>query len=85
MSKEDVKWLKWSNGKEYGEINCPMFGNEPVMTYWGGGPCYDSYTAPFVMDEEIYCYRYDHDMGGWHEDDLIFLGAYDGDETWAFG
>lgn len=26
------KWLKWENGKEWGEIQCPMLGDEYVMT-----------------------------------------------------
>jgi hypothetical protein len=81
----DLKYLKWSNGKEWGEINCPMFGNVPVMTYWKEGtPCYDTYTAPFVLDEEIYCYKFDQDEGMWHED-LHFLGEYENNESCRFG
>lgn len=31
-----VKELKWSNGKEWGEIFCPML-QRAVMTYWEEG------------------------------------------------
>jgi hypothetical protein len=79
-----MKRLAWSNGKEWGEIFCPMTG-QSEMTYWGGGPCYDTYTAPIVTeDNDIICYRYDHDLGGWHEDDTITLGEYEGEETCRF-
>lgn len=48
------KWLKWENGKEWGEIECPMLDGERVMTYYQEGvPCYYSYTAPFVSDGEV--------------------------------
>ena len=74
------KWLKWENGREWGEIQCPMLGNEYVMTYYPeDSPCYYSYTAPFVCDGDICCYRYDHDVGGWDEDLLVLL--YDGEYT----
>lgn len=71
------KWLKWENGKEWGEIQCPMLGDEWVMTYYPEGvPCYYTYTAPFVCDGEIFCYRFDHDTGCWDEDTLLGLGEY---------
>ncbi|MGG3012273.1 hypothetical protein ABEO98_22665 [Brevibacillus parabrevis] len=82
---EITKELRWSNGKTWGEIFCPMLGKS-VMTYWKEGtPCYDTYTAPLVTeDNEIICFRYDHDAGGWHEDDTIYLGEYEVDETCRF-
>jgi hypothetical protein len=80
---EEIKWLRWSNGKEWGEIHCPML-SKYVMTYWAGGPCYDTYTAPFVKNGEIYCYRYDQDEGGW-DGSLHYLGEYENDETCRFG
>lgn len=74
------KWLKWENGKEWGEIQCPMLGDEYVMTYYPeGSPCYYSYTAPFVVDGDICYYRYDHDEGCWDEDLNVLL--YDGEYT----
>ena len=78
--------LKWSNGKEWGEIYCPML-NKHVMTYWKEGtPCYDTYTNPFVNeDNEIYCFRFDQDEGYWVEDDVIWLGEYNGIDTCRFG
>ena len=70
------KWLKWEDGKEWGEIRCPMLGDEYVMTYYPEGvPCYYSYTAPFVNDGDVCYYRYDHDEGGW-EDTLFCMGGY---------
>jgi hypothetical protein len=80
-----MKELKWSNGQEWGEIFCPMTGKKE-MTYWKEGtPCYDTYTAPRVdKDNQIYCYRYDHDLGGWHEDDVYYLGEYEGEVTCCF-
>lgn len=50
MEKEKIKWLEWSgNVEEWGKIECPMLGNEWVMTYYPKGtPCYYSYTAPFI-------------------------------------
>ena len=68
------KWLKWENGKEWGTIYCPMIEQE-VMTYWPGGPAFDTYTAPFVYDGDICYYKYDHDYGGWDED-LLCMGEY---------
>ncbi|WP_167357219.1 hypothetical protein [Paenibacillus pectinilyticus] len=32
-------------------------------------------------DNDFFCYRYDHDVGGWHEDDTITLYEYEGKET----
>lgn len=84
-TESEIQWLKWSNGREWGEIECPMLGNEPVMTYWGGGPCYDTYTAPFVVDGGIYCYRFDQDEGGWVEDDMRFIGEYEDGVICNFG
>lgn len=72
-----MKWLKWENGTEWGEIFCPML-NEKVMTYYQKGrPAYDSYTAPFVdeEDETVWFYKYDHDEDCWHEE-MYFLGDY---------
>lgn len=80
----ELRWLKWSNGKEWGEIFCSMLGSIRVMTYWKEGtPCYDTYTAPFVLDGQIYCYRFDQDRGGW-DNSLIYLGEYENDETCRF-
>lgn len=74
---KNIKWLSWENGKEWGTIECPMLGGEPVMTYYPEGvPCYYSYTAPFVEDGEIYYYRFDHDTGCWDEDVQFGLGEY---------
>lgn len=71
------KWLKWENGKEWGEIQCPMLDGERVMTYYPEGvPCYYSYTAPFVCGGDVCYYRYDHDEGGWDEDTLFCMGEY---------
>lgn len=81
---DKIEWLKWSNGKEWGEISCPMLGGELVMTYWGGGPCYYTYTTPFVQDGEIYCYCFDHDVDGWCEDEQIYLGEYEDEVTCKF-
>lgn len=75
--KEDIKWLKWENGKEWGEIECPMLGGKSVMTYYPeGAPCYYSYTAPFVSDGDTCYYRYDHDEGCWDGDTLFCMGEY---------
>ena len=71
------KWLKWENGKEWGEIQCPMLDDEYVMTYYPEGvQCYYSYTAPFVHDGDVYYYRYDHDEGCWDTDTLFCMGEY---------
>lgn len=74
--EDDIRWLSWENGKEWGRIECPMLGGEAVMTYYPeGAPCYYSYTAPFVLDDEVCYYRYDHDEGRW-DDDLLCMGEY---------
>ena len=55
-----IEWLKWNDDvEEWGEIECPMLGNEMVMTYYPKGcPCYYSYTAPFVNEDgDIGYYR----------------------------
>lgn len=71
------KWLKWENGKEWGEIECPMLGGGYVMTYYPEGvPCYYSYTAPFVCEGEVCYYRYDHDEGCWDGDTLFCMDEY---------
>lgn len=80
------KWLKWENGKEWGEIQCPMLGDKSVMTYYPEGvPCYYSYTAPFVLDGEIYYHRFDHDEGMWDEDTLFGMGEYQEGTVVKFG
>ena len=63
-----MKWLKWNNVEEYGEIYCPML-DKTVMTYCPiGCPPFDSYTAPFIDEAgEICYYDYDHDYGSWEE------------------
>lgn len=68
-----MKWLKWENGEEWGEIECPMLNNEMIMTYYPKGvPCYYTYSAPFVDDDgEVCYYRFDQDEGCWDED--LFL------------
>ena len=74
MEKQEMKWLKWAgNVEEYGEIECPMLGDELVMTYYHkGAPCYYSYTASFLDDDGTVCYyRYDHDMGAWDDDTFV--------------
>ncbi len=74
--KNKERWLKWENGKEWGEIQCPMLNDTSVMTYYPeGAPCYYSYTAPFVCDGDICYYRYDHDEGGW-DCNLYSMGEY---------
>ncbi len=83
---KDIKWLSWENGKEWGTIECPMLGGEPVMTYYPeGAPCYYSYTAPFVEDGEIYYYRFDHDTGCWDESVCFGLGEYVAGVVCKFG
>lgn len=71
------KWLKWENGREWGEIQCPMLDDERVMTYYPeSGPCYYSCTAPFVDDDGDICYyRFDHDEGCW-DDAVYVVGEY---------
>lgn len=72
------KWLRWENAKEWGKIQCPMLGNEYVMTYYLEGTLCDyTYTAPFVLDGEVCYYRFDHDENRWDEDTLFFLGEYE--------
>lgn len=73
----EKKQLKWENGKEWGEIECPMIGGEPVMTYYlEGVPCYYTYTAPFVdEDGEVCFYRFDQDEGCWDEE-IFPMGEY---------
>ncbi len=64
-------------GKEWGTIECPMLGDEPIMTYYPEGvPYYYSYTAPFEEDGEIYYYRFDHDTGCRDENIQFGLGEY---------
>lgn len=71
-----MKWLTWENGKEWGSIQCPMIGDEYVMTYYQEEvPCYYSYTAPFVDDGEVCYYRFDHDEGCW-DDSMFCIGDY---------
>lgn len=75
----EIKWLKWENGHEWGEIQCPMMGNEFVMTYCPNPaivPCYYTYTAPFVVDGDICYYRFDQEEGCWDEDTLFCMGEY---------
>lgn len=72
-----IEWLKWNDDvEEWGEIECPMLGNEMVMTYYlKVCPCYYSYTAPFVNEDgDIGYYRYDHDEGCWDEDTFFCIG-----------
>lgn len=83
---KEIMWLSWQNGEEYMKIECPMFGNELVMTYYpGGDACYYSYTAPFVEDGEIFYYRYDHDEGCWDESVVFGLGEYEEGIVCKFG
>lgn len=81
-----MKWLKWENGEEWGEIECPMFNNEMIMTYYFKGvPCYYTYSAPFVDDDgEVCYYMYDQDEGCWDED-LFFMCKYDEGMVIKFG
>lgn len=73
---EGIRWLRWENGKEWGEIECPMLDGKAVMTYYPeSAPCYYTYTAPFVLDGDVCYYRYDHDEGCWDED-LFEIGEY---------
>lgn len=56
------KWLKWDNGQEWGKIKCPMLNDKYVMTYCPNPsliPCDYTYTAPFVVNGDICCYRFD--------------------------
>ena len=71
---EDVE-LEWkSDMNEWGEIYCPMLRKE-VKNYWPNGtPCYDTVTNPFLdEDGNVYYYKYDHDVGGWDEDNVFSL------------
>lgn len=81
-----TEWLKWENGTEWGEIQCPMLDDEPVMTYYNSDePCYYTYTAPFVDDDgEVCCYQFDHDEGTWDED-LLFIGEYEKGQKYMLG
>ena len=80
------KWLKWENGKEWGEIRCPMLGNESVMTYYPEGvPCYYTYTAPIVLDGDVCYCRFDQDEGCWDEGVFFFMGKYEEGAAIAFG
>ena len=78
MDKQEVKWLKWSgdNVEEWGEIECPMFDGQKIMTYYPKDmPCFYSYTAPFIASDGDVCYyRFDHDEGCW-ECDVIFVAC----------
>ena len=62
-----VKQLSWGNCKEWGKIQCPMLGNEWVMTYYPENkPFRYTYTAPFINEYgNVCCYRYDHDDKCW--------------------
>lgn len=74
---EEIKWLAWEDGEEWGEIACPMLDNENIMTYCPKDvPCYYTYTAPFVEDGEVCYYRFDQDEGCWDEDVLFSIGEY---------
>ncbi len=75
LEENTVHWLKWENGKEWGEIQCPMLGNVYIMTYYSDAPCYYTYTAPFIDDGDICYYRFDHDEGCWN-DNLFYLSEY---------
>ncbi|QOS98941.1 hypothetical protein JNUCC42_21470 [Brevibacterium sp. JNUCC-42] len=79
-----MKRLEWSNGVEWGEIFCPMTGQDE-MTYWKEGtPCNDIFTAPMVDDDgDIFYYRFDQDEGCWHED-MYVLGSYEQGMTVSF-
>lgn len=81
------KWLEWDNGKEWGKIQCPMLGENYVMTYYPEGlPCYYSYTLPFVDGYGDVCYyRFDHDEGCWDEDTLFCMEEYLEGTVVAFG
>lgn len=71
-----IQWLSWENGKEWGEIKCPMLDNESVMTYYPENrPCWYTYSAPFVLDGEVFYYRFDQDEYAWDEE-LFLLGEY---------
>ncbi|PWK05258.1 hypothetical protein [Tumebacillus permanentifrigoris] len=57
--------LKWVNGIEWGEIEHPDYGRS-YMTYWDGGPCYDTYSAPLLHEDgSVTVLRYCHDEGNW--------------------
>ena len=74
MDEQEIRWLEWSGEVvEWGMIECPMLGNEMVMTYClKNAPCYYSYTAPFIDENgDVSYYRFDHDEGSWDED-VIF-------------
>lgn len=63
------EYLEWKNGKEWGEMQCPMLNNRHVMTYYPESvfSCY-LYTAPFVAcDEQVCYYKYDNDKKCWDE------------------
>lgn len=76
MSKESMQWLKWENAVEWGMIECPMLDGTSIMTYYPDGvPCIYTYSAPFVLDGEVFFYRFDHDEYSWDEE-LFFMGEY---------
>lgn len=88
MSNQNIQWLKWEDGTEWGEIECTMLNDEMVMTYYlKGRPCFYSYTAPFVTEDGSVCYyRFDHDEGWWDEDTMFFLDEeYTGDKYYLGG
>lgn len=74
---DEIKWLEWANGEEWGKIQCPMFDDEYIMTYSAPEvPCYYTFTVPFVMNGDICYYRFDHDKGCWDESTLFCMGEY---------
>ena len=76
MAKEEKRWLSWKNGVEWGKIECPMEDGKEIRTYYPEGvPCFYSYSAPFVIDGEVFFYRFDHDVNSW-DGELFFLGEY---------
>ena len=77
QSENNITWLTWANGEEWGEIACPMMDGKPVMTYYpqNAVAVYYTYSAPFVMDGEVFYYRFDHDEGMW-DMEMFFMGEY---------
>jgi len=77
MSDTEITWLSWENAQEWGSIECPMLDGEAVKTYYpkGSVAIYYTYSAPFVLDGEVFYYRFDHDEGLW-DTEMFFMGEY---------
>ena len=84
MSK-DIKWLFWTNGIAWDEIECPMLGNEKVRTYYPPDSLRYTYTAPFVEEGKVKYYRYDHEKKCWDNTQNFCYGEYTEGLIFTFG